>query len=295
MTSVESVTSGTASNGAQATTAGDVGGPRRPTSAGSSSSAASTRREQAAAGLASAAERAAAMIPTPPQSPPLLSPSEDDLGQQSPEPTASARQYTAAPTVKTLKRAQSSKGSTDSQDSFYDWKVLRKQTHRRNVEQWGMEVIVIRRLRFLVDHLDELSGQHIPLLETLEASGVTAQQLHQYFPFVNTVHDLRLHLTTLLAERGPNAASSPSIPGSNAPRKLASEPHSGTQTACLPASTRHPYPAAVPSVSRRSYGHTTPLRTPMEVLKIVEAFRPVSESVARARTGARSHETHSGH
>ncbi|KAI9179496.1 hypothetical protein H9P43_004822 [Blastocladiella emersonii ATCC 22665] len=204
-----------------------------------------------------------APLPTPPYSPIYDAGAGDTL--DSPSSSSSSGSDPAPPRPAAAKRPP-------ARAPYYDWKHLKQQTHRRNTEQWAMETIVIRRLRYLVDHLDELNGEHVPLLSSLETSGVSPAQIQQYFPYVHSVHDLKVHLTALLAERHPHAEA-PYIDGSRPPRSL---------TERDPAKHVPDYPPGKPSIARRQYGHTQPLVTPLAVLKIVEQFHPVAQAVATA-------------
>ncbi|KAJ1496970.1 hypothetical protein HMI56_005888 [Coelomomyces lativittatus] len=51
---------------------------------------------------------------------------------------------------------------------FYDYKHLKAQTVRRNKEYWNIEEVILRRLRYLVDHSCEMPDQLHSLLMTLE-------------------------------------------------------------------------------------------------------------------------------
>ncbi|KNE65408.1 hypothetical protein AMAG_11039 [Allomyces macrogynus ATCC 38327] len=222
-------------------------------------------------------------LPTPPLSPQptdFVHASSSSLHQElRPEPDGDASRRrrpissrTPPARTKTASTSTSSALSTRPPPSrYYDHKSVKRQTSRKNTEQWAMETIVIRRLRYLVDHLDELGEEHLPLLNTLEASGIRPDQLQLYFPHVRTVHDLKVHLVNLLSDRDPDHVR----PHRAVARNLAS-------------TDRPPGPPPPPPVgvtagpSRRSHGQTKPASTPLEVLKIVEQFYPIPPSAAAA-------------
>ncbi|KNE66519.1 hypothetical protein AMAG_11652 [Allomyces macrogynus ATCC 38327] len=223
-------------------------------------------------------------LPTPPlspQPPDLVHASSSSLHQElRPEPDGDAASRSRRPISARVPPARTKTASTSTSgvpstrppaSRYYDHKSVKRQTCRKNTEQWAMETIVIRRLRYLVDHLDELGEEHLPLLNTLEASGIRPDQLQLYFPHVRTVHDLKVHLVNLLSDRDPDHV----------------RPHR-TVARSLAGSDRPPGPPAAPPVgvtagpSRRNHGHTKPASTPLEVLKIVEQFYPIPRSAANA-------------
>ncbi|KAJ3361589.1 hypothetical protein GGF32_007194 [Allomyces javanicus] len=228
-------------------------------------------------------------LPTPPlspQPPDLVHASSSSLHQElRPEPDGDAsrrrRPISArVPPARTKTASTSTSGTPSTRpppSRYYDHKSVKRQTCRKNTEQWAMETIVIRRLRYLVDHLDELGEEHLPLLNTLEASGIRPDQLQLYFPHVRTVHDLKVHLVNLLSDRDPDHV----------------RPHRAVARN-LAGSDRPPGPPAAPPVgvtagpSRRNHGHTKPASTPLEVLKIVEQFYPIPRSAAAASAAAKS-------
>ncbi|KAJ3375436.1 hypothetical protein GGF31_004554 [Allomyces arbusculus] len=226
-------------------------------------------------------------LPTPPlspQPPDLVHASSSSLHQElHPEPDGDALRKrrpisVRVPPARTKTASTSTSGAPSIRpppSRYYDHKSVKRQTCRKNTEQWAMETIVIRRLRYLVDHLDELGEEHLPLLNTLEASGIRPDQLQLYFPHVRTVHDLKVHLVNLLSDRDPDHVR----PHRAAARNLA-------------GSDRPPGPPGAPPVgvtagpSRRNHGHTKPAATPLEVLKIVEQFYPIPRSAAAAAASA---------
>jgi hypothetical protein len=109
-------------------------------------------------------------------------------------------------------------------------------------------------------------------------SGVQSDQLKQYFPTVNTIHDLKIHLGGILANRAPTTL----IPHMGTARRLAKQPTLGEQK--IP-------PAACVSAHRTSKQAHQKHTTPMAILKIVERFHPVPNASHPLPSGTLSKST----
>ncbi|KAL7751581.1 hypothetical protein RI367_003045 [Sorochytrium milnesiophthora] len=178
--------------------------------------------------------------------------------QPAPQPLAAPahKQYAFQPEPRPkLPNAQTFLGN-------YNHRNVKKQTIR-NVEKWRMEELALRRLRYVIDQ-DQITAEHYGMLTVLESSQVPGAMIQKYFgQSISSVHELRIILNKLTAQRADSSALATGPPLESKPPTLAADTP----------------PAKVNPRYERKKGLSA---TPLDLLKIVEAAYPIALSEKQA-------------